>query len=312
MKFAVIGSGAIGCFYGSKLVRAGEDARFLFRSDYAQVKERGLSIRSCDGDYHLRVNAYDDARKMPKVDVAIVAVKGFDTPALRALLPPILDDATNILSLQNGFGNEEKLAAWFGAERVIAGTAFICSEKIAPGVVSHTSAGTVRLARFDPSSSHGVSPEEIAARFGAAGVKCGVDADPKRIKWIKLIWNIPFSGLAIHFGGATTDRILAAPEKLRFARGLMEEVIAAAAADGVTLDRSLVETNIAATEKMGAYRPSMLVDFLNGRPLEVDEIFAEPLARGERGGASLPLLRELLEGVRAAISARRAERPAAR
>ncbi|MEK8023776.1 MAG: 2-dehydropantoate 2-reductase N-terminal domain-containing protein [Candidatus Hydrogenedentota bacterium] len=321
MRFAVIGAGAVGCYYGGRLAQHGEEVHYLCRSDYDVMKEKGLKVESCDGDFHVDVHAYRNVRDMPQSDVVIVSLKGFDTPALRDLLPPLLLSTSLIVTLQNGLGNEEAIASVCGPERVIAGSAFICSEKVRPGVVLHTSAGTMRLAWFDSSAVHpGAGVEDIAARFKAAGVKCSVEPDDqpdgaglpgrsaagakdgagaaaKKIKWLKLVWNVPFSGLSIYFGGVTTDVIMNDPDKRAFARGLMEEVIAAARADGVTLDSSMVEANFAATEKMGAYRPSMLVDFLSGRPLETEQIFAEPLRRGEAGGASLPLMRKLLSGV---------------
>lgn len=278
MRFGVIGSGAVGCYYGGRLAHAGEEVHFLFRSDYEYVRENGLTVRSILGDFHVRVNAYRDAAEMPPVDVVVVALKGTDVAALPGLLP----HNAAALCLMNGLGNEEFIATF--CERVIFGSAFICSEKIAPGIVEHTAAGALR-----------VSDRELADVFVRAGVPCTFDENGKRIKWSKLVWNIPFNGLSVYYGGATTDVILKSHEE--FVLGLMLEVIEAAGNDGVILSPDLIDKNIEATKKMGAYRTSMMVDYVKGRPLEIESILAEPLRRG--GGADkLPFMAKLLDGVR--------------
>jgi len=91
MRYGVVGSGAIGGYYGSKLVRAGQEVHFLFRSDYEYVKENGLQVDSCDGSFHLNsVNAYNDTADMPQCDVVLVCLKSVNNGKLKTILPPLL------------------------------------------------------------------------------------------------------------------------------------------------------------------------------------------------------------------------------
>jgi 2-dehydropantoate 2-reductase len=306
MKFAVLGTGAVGGYYGGRLVEGGEDVHFLCRSNFERLAREPLVVRSIAGDFTAPLRVYRSLGEMPKVDVAFVTVKSSSTSAVAARLSSILHDRSAVVCLQNGLGNEEALAEAVGADRVIAGTVFICSEEVAPGVIEHTASGGARLGVFGAPLRDGApTPETIAAVFERCGVKCGVDASGRRIKWRKLVWNIPFNGLSVYYGGVTTDVILADPEKRAFAVKLMEETIAAAAADGAALAEGLVEEQLRATGPMGAYRTSMMVDYMAGRKIELETILEEPLRRGSAGGLALPAMEELVRGVREKVNVER-------
>ena len=91
MRYGIIGSGAIGGFYGGKLAKAGQEVHFLFRSDYEFVKQNGLQVDSCDGSFHIdNVNAYNDTAAMPTCDVVLVCLKSVNNNKLKTLLPPLL------------------------------------------------------------------------------------------------------------------------------------------------------------------------------------------------------------------------------
>ena len=300
MKIAILGSGAVGGYYGGRLAQAGEDVRFLYRSEYDVVRREGLTIRSVDGNWHGPVRAFRDASEMGPCDAVLVCFKSAQSDLFPELVPPVLAPDGTVFCLMNGLGHEELLARTVGEERVAAGAAFICSERTEPGVVRHFGAGGLSFAPyFDAGRARVESAcERLRERFLRAGVPCSSPSDGLAVKWGKLVWNIPFSGLSIWAGGITTDRILADPALAAFARELMAEVLTAARACGVELDADAPERNMAQTGSMGAYRPSMLVDFLSGRPMEWEAIVAEPLRRGEAAGARLPRMRELLDGIR--------------
>jgi len=215
------------------------------------------------------------------------------------LLGPLTGPQTMVVTLQNGLGNEEQLARFIPPAQILGGLCFVCLNRIAPGVILHTAHGKVVLGEFQRPSQP--RTHALAALFRQAGISCDVTEDLARTHWEKLVWNIPFSGLSVYAGGIATDRIVADPALRAFAVDLMAETLRAAAACGVELDPRSSGRNMAQTESMGAYRPSMLVDFLLGRPLELEAIVAEPLRRGEAAGAHLPRMRELLEGIRARI-----------
>ena len=288
---AVVGAGAVGGYYGARLAQHGHDVHFLLRSDYEAVKRNGLVVESCDGDFVLppgSVNVYDDAGRMPKAGLVIVALKSTANDQFERLITPLLNDGTAILTLQNGLGNEDRLAELFGARRVLGGMAFVCINRAGPGVVRHTDHGVIRLGDFTrPSRSP--RAESIAAMFNASRIKCELLDDLRWGRWQKLTWNIPFNGLGAVFD-LTTDRLICSDDGRQMVAGLIREVIAAARADGVELPESLVRQQVDNTTTMGPYRSSMQVDRQEGRPMEVEAILGEPLRRAKAGGVATPIL----------------------
>ena len=304
MRIAVLGSGAVGGYYGGRLAAAGEEVHFLYRSEYDAVARDGLRLESVDGNWHGPVNAWSSVSEMPVCDIALVCFKSAQSPLLAGMLPKVLGERGVAVCLMNGLGHEEIIAGVLGPERVVAGAAFICAERGEPGTIHHFAAGGLAVAPYFPDDRERVSGicRDLTSRFLRAGVKCQNPADGAKVKWGKLVWNVPFSGLSIYYGGVTTDQILADPEREGFARGLMSEVLFAARACGIELDPRSPEQNLTQTRGMGAYRPSMLVDFEKRRPVEVSAIVAEPLRRGIAAGASLPLMTELLDGIRRVLA----------
>src|SRR5689334_13208408 len=148
---AVVGTGAVGAYYGGRLAQHGHDVHFLLRADYDAVRRNGWTIRSCDGDFTLparTVHAYDDPAKMPRADLVVVTLKTTANDRFEPLIRPLIKDGTTILTLQNGLGNEERLAELFGAERVVGGMAFVCINRVSPGVVHHIAEGLITLGEF--------------------------------------------------------------------------------------------------------------------------------------------------------------------
>jgi len=282
------------------LAASGEDVHFLYRSEYEVVRERGLAIESVDGNWQGPVNAWNSPDAMPVCDVALVCFKSAQWPLLADMLPKVLGEHGVAVCLMNGLGHEEIIAGILGRDRVIAGAAFICAERGEPGVVRHFAAGGLAVAPYFVEGVERVAGicQDLSERFAKAGVKCQNLPDGAKVKWGKLLWNIPFSGLSVYHGGITTDLILDDPERARFARDLMDEVMVAAAACGVELDPRAPDWNYGPTRAMGAYRPSMMVDFEKRRPVELDPIVAEPYRRGIAAGAKLPLMAKLLDGIR--------------
>jgi len=146
--------------------------------------------------------------------------------------------------------------------------------------------------------------ETIAQRFKAANIPATAVNDLAKAQWEKLIWNIPFNGLAVAEGGVTTDVLLANPIIETEIRTLMQEVITAATAQGILLDQSLIESNIERTRPMGPYQPSTMIDFIEGRELELGPIWQEPLRRAIAAGVEMPALEKLLAKIQAQLANR--------
>jgi 2-dehydropantoate 2-reductase len=292
LRIAVIGSGAIGIYYGGKLAAAGRDVHFLMRGDLSEVRREGLRIRGSDEDVHVaKINCYNSTKEIGPCDLVLIAVKAASNAHLVDLVPPLLHERTILLTLQNGLGNEEFLADHFGAERVMAGLCFICLSRVSRTTVERTDYGHITIGEFDRAPSP--RTHEIATKFKDCGLECSVVENLSLERWRKLVWNIPFNGLSILADGADTAAILADKSLRQSTLALMEEVIDAANRCGFPLDKAAAAEQMQRTETMGAYKPSTLRDFEAGKPLEIEAIWGEPLRRAVAAGAKVPRL-ELL------------------
>jgi 2-dehydropantoate 2-reductase len=295
-SYAIIGAGAVGSYYGARLVQGGQDVHFLVRSDYEALRRHGMRIRSCAGDLHLpaeRLNVYREPGEMPKVDWVIVALKTTSNHLFEPLIGPLLKDSTAILTIQNGLGNEEALARLFGAQRILGGVAFTCINRTGPAEIEHTAHGRIRLGEFVAGDASPRSAR-IAATFNACGIPCDVLDSLAFGRWEKLVWNVPFNGLSTALD-QTTDRLLATEAGESLARRIMAEVIASARACGVALGDQQIDLNISRTREMGAYLTSMHIDRRMGRELEVEAVLGEPYRAGAARGVANPCMQMLYE-----------------
>jgi 2-dehydropantoate 2-reductase len=294
MHIAVIGAGALGLYYGAMLRRSGQEVKFLLRRDFQAVSAGGLHVTSPGGDFHLgAVSCFQDPADMGEADLVLIGLKTFDNSRMVDLIRPLVGKKTALLTLQNGLGNEEVLAAAFGAGHVMGGVAFLCANRGEPGTVHHLGQGAIRLGEFDRGLSGRAGV--IAGLFNSAGVPCEAVADLVKARWEKLVWNIPFNGLSA-LTGLTTDRLLAHPPTRRQVTEIMAEVIRAANAQGLSepIDAvSFISRMFELTEPMGDYRPSMMLDRLEGRPLELESIYGIPLRMAEEKGVEMVRVRML-------------------
>jgi 2-dehydropantoate 2-reductase len=294
-KVAVIGSGSVGLYYGGKLAANGVDVHFLLRSGFIEASQRGISIFSVNSeDVHLdRPKMFRDVREIGSSDVVVVALKTTSNSSLERLVPPLLHDGTILLTLQNGLGNEELLAALFGAERVLGGLCFVCLTRRTAASVDHFGHGMLSIGEYAR------SPLARTRALVEAFCKSGIDArlvdDLATERWRKLVWNIPFNGLAVVEGGLTVDKILRDSVLKARCRALMNETIIAATALGHPIEKQFADLQIERTYPMGAYQPSTLVDWLAGKELEIETMWGEPLRRANKIGLSLPHLQLLYE-----------------
>lgn len=309
MKIAVVGAGAVGGYYGAMLARDHRDVHFLLRSDYAIVKRRGLRIESPNGDFHLNPTCRQSPQEIGESDLVLVALKSTANEHFETLIRPLVKKGTVILTLQNGLGNEESLAGIFGADNVMGGLCFVCINRDAAGEIRHIAQGQITIGEF--SGWPEPRTHDIASMFRHAGVPCKVTASLQKSRWEKLVWNITFNGLGVGAAAGyenliagkmkepipgksfTTDLILADEKWRKLAGDLMLEIIHAAQQQGLDLRDSLADKYFRTTPVMGAYKPSTVLDFEDGRELEMETMFLEPLRRAKKAGAEVPLLQKL-------------------
>lgn len=289
-NIAVVGTGALGGYYGGLLARAGKKVHFLLNSDLAHVKQHGLRVDSKHGDFHLpKVLAYGDVADMPRCQLVILSLKSTQNHLLGNLLPPLLTENGSVLVLQNGLCPEADTAAIVGEDRVLGGVCFLCSNKVGPGHIRHLDYGRIVLGEYRRADQ---SPPGITARVAAvidtlreAGIDAQGAADQWWARWKKLMWNIPFNGLSVVLD-ASSDQLIGDMASADLARSLMQEIRAAAAACGRDIPEKHIEELLEHTRQMVPYDSSMRLDFKAGRPLEVEAIFGAPVRAAEAAGYS--------------------------
>ena len=292
----------MGCYYGGMLAHAGHDVHFLMRTDLDTVRRDGLVIFTKGKEVRLpRLQCAGTTAEIGPVDLVLIALKATANRELERLLPPLIGENTALLTLQNGLGNEAFLGERWGAERVMGALCFVCINRTAPGVIRHIDHGSISIGEFRRPVS--ARARAVAEAFNAVDVEANAVDDLEGERWRKLLWNIPFNGLSIA-AGANVAEVLADAGLRALARSLMDEVLDAAWRFGHAIPDSFADWQIERSDSMGAYRPSSMIDFEMGRPVEVEAIWGEPLRQGLAAGAKMPKL-GLLHGIIRHVTERR-------
>ncbi len=296
-RIAIVGAGAVGCYYGGRLAQSGEDVSFLMRGDYGEVKHSGLRIESVHGDFVLKpVQCFESSEEIGPVDWVIVAWKTTSNIMAREVLSPLIESKTKIVTLQNGLGNCEHLAQLFGEEKIFGGLCFVCINRIAPGRIVHTASGLVRIGRYKTEALDEL--EDFIRVANGSGFPCEIVESLEAAQWMKLVWNIPFNGLSIAEGGVDTSVLLDDLGLEPLIEELMQEVALVSAAMGHPIQESFIRDQIRITYSMGAYRPSSMIDFIEGRSVEYDAIWGEPVQRARKLGVRVPQMERLAMRIR--------------
>src|SRR5881296_2990354 len=186
MRIAVVGSGAIGSYYGAHLAHGGADVHFLMRGDLNEVRRHGFCVRGKGGNFRVaNVNCYNSTKEIGQCDLVIIAVKATSNGDLLDLIPPLLHKQTMLATFQNGLGNEEFLAEHFGAERVLGGLCFICLSRVSRTEIERYDYGHIVIGEYGRKPSE--RTHAIASQFLTCGIKCTVAADIALEHWRKLV-----------------------------------------------------------------------------------------------------------------------------
>jgi 2-dehydropantoate 2-reductase len=299
---AVVGTGALGMYYGAKLAKSGIPVTFLARRDLAHLQKHGIEVRCPFGNFHLRpVRALATPEEIGPVDLVLVCIKTTGNASLKKLLPPLLGPHTVVCTLQNGLGNEELLASIAGEERVLGGVCHVCVSRPEPGVARNMACTDIKFS--DLSGGDTPRARSLAKIFTDAGVGCTVAPTIGSARWYKLVWNVPFNGLGIAGGpgGRDTHQVLEDPALHQEAKDLMTEVLAASTKLGYPQDPNLIEKEIARTRTMGHYKSSSQLDWEAGKPVELESIWGEALRQGTAAGVPMPHLQKLYEKLKGMV-----------
>ena len=269
MRIAVMGTGAVGGYFGAKLAAAGHELVFIARGKQLDaVRRNGLRIDSPNGNLYASGSLFtSNPAEFGTVDLVLFCVKSYDTEPAAEALAPLIGHATAILSLQNGVDNPEKIARLWGAERTFAAVVYIGAQVAAQGRIRHSSGGKVVFGQLG--GDGGTTAELIKKTFSTAGINCAISENIEKIQWAKLLWNAPFCAIS-SLSRADTKQILESDALTKLAIECMAEVKAAALTRGIDLPRALFDETIAFSRGLGAFKPSMLQDLEAGKPLEYE------------------------------------------
>jgi 2-dehydropantoate 2-reductase len=297
MKIAILGSGAVGGYYGARLARAGHDVTFIARGAHlTAIRERGLQIRSpALGDFVARGRAEEDTSRVGPVDLVLVAVKTYDNPTALPLLRPMLGDSTAVLTVQNGVDSPGEVAGFAGEPRTLGGTTYIGTALEAPGLIVQT--GTHRRIVFG--EAFGRLPrmtdrvQAIHETLSGADIQSDAVADGRVPIWEKFVFLASLAG----FTGAA--RLPVGPvwndpfTKAQFLAGC-REIEAVARAEGVPVASDVVDRIIPYIDAIpGTMRSSLLIDLQAGKRSEVEALQGTVVRRGATLGVPTPIMSTL-------------------
>lgn len=297
MRFAILGSGAVGGYFGAKLARSGQDVTFIARGAHLDaIRSRGLEIKSAKlGDFTVTAPAESDTAKVGQVDVVIVAVKAYDNATALPMLKPLVGDGTVVLTLQNGVDSADDVKAIVGEAHVLGGTTYVATALEGPGLIVQT--GVHRSIIFGEVYGDGsrISPrvQKLADVLAAADIQTTPVADGRVPIWDKFVYLAAFSG----FTGASRlaiGHIWKYPHVQEMFYAASREIAAIAKAEGVEISANRFDTleeymaNIPPTT-----RSSLLIDLEQGKRIEVEALQGAAVRRAKQHGVPVPILSTL-------------------
>lgn len=295
MNITILGAGAMGSLFGGLLAEQGQKVTLLDVNDIhlQAIQRQGLRLETDDGErrFH-QLTACRPEQVQGHADLLLVFTKTLHTEVALASVAHHLAPHTRVLTLQNGLGNAEMLCRHVAEERVMVGMTTWPSDMLGAGHVRSHGKGGVRLLSAD--SRQRACAGDIAALLDAAGLRAEVDPDVWTSIWEKVAFNAALNSLCAATG-CTVGQLDAVPEGMQLIRGIVEEVVAVAQAEGVPASAQRCLHSIAdALAQHRSHKPSMLQDVLAGRPTEIGSINGEVVARASRLGIAVPHTETLL------------------
>jgi 2-dehydropantoate 2-reductase len=290
MRVAVVGAGGVGGYFGGRLAQRGIDTTFIARGATLEaLRTRGLRVESIKGDFALpHVNATDDPLSAGPVDAVLLAVKAWQIPEAAASIKSMLNAQTAVIPLENGMEGPSQIATVLGREHALGGLCGIVSFVVAPGHIRHIGADPfVMFGELDNRRSARV--ERLREAFERAGVRAEVPQDIHRSMWSKFLFIAPMSGV-----GAVTRVPIGAwrsmPETRELVTRALREVLAVAAARGISLDDDAVQRTLQRYDGLPPESTSSLQrDVMEGKPSELDAQLGAVVRMGREIGVVTPV-----------------------
>lgn len=286
-----MGAGAVGCYYGAVLARAGHPVTLIGRAQHVEAVQRsGLRFQTRELDEHVRVSASTEASAVGSAEIVLFSVKSTDTETAGKAMALYLEKDAAIVTLQNGVDNAERLAATLGRE-VIPATVYAAVEMAGAGHVRHNGRGELVIGR-------GKGSEALAAAFRAAGVPVEISDSVMSALWVKVILNAAYNALS-----AVTQlpygKLVRVPGMSDVMRDVVEECLAVARAARVPIPPDIHDAVRRIAETMPAQFSSTAQDLARGKKSEIDHLNGFVVRKGEALGVKTPVNRTLLSLVKA-------------
>ncbi|WP_431126820.1 ketopantoate reductase family protein [Variovorax paradoxus] len=295
MKVAVMGAGAVGCYYGAMLARAGHEVVLIGRPSHVEaIRANGLRLETKAFDEQVKLDASTEANAVRGAHLVLFCVKSTDTESAAAQIKPHLSPDALVLTLQNGVDNDERVRSVLPSNDVAAAVVYVATEMAGPGHVKHHGRGELVIA---PSRSS----EQVAQHLAAAGVPTQISDNVRGSLWAKLVLNCAYNALSaitqLPYGEVVKGQGVA-----EVIRDVVAECLAVAKAEGVAIpgDTDAAVRGIAQT--MPSQYSSTAQDLARGKPSEIDHLNGFVVRRGEALGVPTPANRvlftlvKLLEG----------------
>ena len=293
LRVAVLGAGAVGCFYGGMLARAGHTVTLIGRPQHVQVFEaQGLRMQTLMFDETVKVQASTDASAVAGADLVLFAVKSPDTASAGASMREHLKPGALVLCLQNGVDNAERLRAVLPGVQVAAAVVYVATEMAGPGHLRHHGRGELVI---EPAPAS----ERVAQALIAASVPTELSDNVRGALWAKLILNCAYNALSA-VGRIAYGELVQQTGVTEVMRDVVAECRSVAAADGVTLPGDVDAAVRRIAETMPSQYSSTAQDLMRGKPSEIDHLNGYVVQRGQALGVPTPANRVLWVMVRLA------------
>jgi 2-dehydropantoate 2-reductase len=297
MRFAIVGSGAVGGYFGAKLARNGQDVTFIARGAHLEaIRQNGLRIHSPKlGDFTVHAPAHDDPAHVGPMDVVFFAVKAYDNPTALQLLPPLLGPETVVVTLQNGVDSADDVAAVVGQGHVLGGTTYVATALEAPGVIVQTGVhrSVIFGEVFGDRSRISSRVQRIADVMSPADIETTPVPDGRVPIWDKFVYLAPFSGFTgasrLPIGGIWSD-----PHVREMFYAAARDIASIAVAEGVEISRDRFDRLRDYMDNIPpSTRSSLLIDLEMGKRIEVEALQGAAVRRPAPHKLSIPIISTL-------------------
>lgn len=304
MRIAVMGAGGVGGYFGARLVQAGHDVTFIARGRHLEaLKANGLTLKSPLGDANLKVKAVGRAADAGPAEIALFAVKLWDTEESAAQLAPVVAGGGYVIPFQNGVESVQRIGAVLGRARVMGGAAYIAGRIAEPGVILHT--GTIARLRFGPVlPAQQKAAEAFHAACQGAKIDCELAGDIERVLWEKFVLLVAISATTA-VSRKPIGVVRADPDLRWLLETVMKETWAVGRKRGIALADDLVAKTLAQAEGFPPeMRASMAQDLEAGGKLEAPWLSGAVARMAAEAGLEAPANRAVFAALKPYLNGR--------